>query len=265
MFEACFTRAMTITRDPERLAAIAGALVEGIRASNSGERVRLPVVKNGDAAGITLAMGAEFDEAIEERSSRIAATGNVLACKKGCSSCCVSALVVSEPEAATVAEWLQLPENAEIRARFVAKYPQWKRTTGAEAGPVVTATTDEDRRTAAIAYTRKGAMCAFNHEGACSIYPARPARCRMAHALVDNSHCGQHGDGQIQYFEHARTQITFEEHEELRSAMHAAMRGNANYELLCNAVDRLLGTSAAIGRNDPCPCGSGKKYKRCCG
>jgi len=23
--------------------------------------------------------------------------------------------------------------------------------------------------------------------------------------------------------------------------------------------------SAKIGRNDPCPCGSGKKYKRCCG
>jgi uncharacterized protein len=22
---------------------------------------------------------------------------------------------------------------------------------------------------------------------------------------------------------------------------------------------------AATGRNDPCPCGSGKKYKRCCG
>jgi uncharacterized protein YecA (UPF0149 family) len=22
---------------------------------------------------------------------------------------------------------------------------------------------------------------------------------------------------------------------------------------------------AAVGRNDPCPCGSGKKYKRCCG
>jgi uncharacterized protein YecA (UPF0149 family) len=24
-------------------------------------------------------------------------------------------------------------------------------------------------------------------------------------------------------------------------------------------------TSAKIGRNDPCPCGSGKKYKKCCG
>ena len=22
---------------------------------------------------------------------------------------------------------------------------------------------------------------------------------------------------------------------------------------------------ADIGRNDPCPCGSGKKYKKCCG
>ena len=23
--------------------------------------------------------------------------------------------------------------------------------------------------------------------------------------------------------------------------------------------------SAKIGRNEPCPCGSGKKYKKCCG
>ncbi|MBR2837354.1 MAG: SEC-C domain-containing protein, partial [Kiritimatiellae bacterium] len=22
---------------------------------------------------------------------------------------------------------------------------------------------------------------------------------------------------------------------------------------------------AAVGRNDPCPCGSGTKYKKCCG
>ncbi len=24
-------------------------------------------------------------------------------------------------------------------------------------------------------------------------------------------------------------------------------------------------TGKKIGRNDPCPCGSGKKYKKCCG
>ena len=24
-------------------------------------------------------------------------------------------------------------------------------------------------------------------------------------------------------------------------------------------------TARAVGRNDPCPCGSGRKYKKCCG
>jgi len=24
-------------------------------------------------------------------------------------------------------------------------------------------------------------------------------------------------------------------------------------------------TEEKVGRNDPCPCGSGKKYKKCCG
>ena len=24
-------------------------------------------------------------------------------------------------------------------------------------------------------------------------------------------------------------------------------------------------TAQKVGRNDPCPCGSGKKYKKCCG
>ena len=26
-----------------------------------------------------------------------------------------------------------------------------------------------------------------------------------------------------------------------------------------------LPPSSKVGRNDPCPCGSGKKYKKCCG
>ena len=26
-----------------------------------------------------------------------------------------------------------------------------------------------------------------------------------------------------------------------------------------------LRTAVKVGRNDPCPCGSGKKYKKCCG
>ena len=30
-------------------------------------------------------------------------------------------------------------------------------------------------------------------------------------------------------------------------------------------LDTRQTASASIGRNDPCPCGSGKKYKKCCG
>lgn len=30
-------------------------------------------------------------------------------------------------------------------------------------------------------------------------------------------------------------------------------------------VKKVLETDIKIGRNDPCPCGSGKKYKKCCG
>ena len=35
-----------------------------------------------------------------------------------------------------------------------------------------------------------------------------------------------------------------------------------------HAISKAQAQSAAgpkVGRNDPCPCGSGKKYKHCCG
>jgi preprotein translocase subunit SecA len=31
------------------------------------------------------------------------------------------------------------------------------------------------------------------------------------------------------------------------------------------AAQTIKRESAKVGRNDPCPCGSGKKYKKCCG
>jgi predicted aspartyl protease len=30
-------------------------------------------------------------------------------------------------------------------------------------------------------------------------------------------------------------------------------------------IDFVVGAQTSAGRNDPCPCGSGKKYKQCCG
>jgi hypothetical protein len=32
-----------------------------------------------------------------------------------------------------------------------------------------------------------------------------------------------------------------------------------------SAIERMSGGAPKAGRNDPCPCGSGKKFKKCCG
>lgn len=34
---------------------------------------------------------------------------------------------------------------------------------------------------------------------------------------------------------------------------------------VCDADNTYVRSSVKVGRNDPCPCGSGKKYKKCCG
>ncbi|HKU21688.1 MAG TPA: preprotein translocase subunit SecA [Terriglobales bacterium] len=46
-----------------------------------------------------------------------------------------------------------------------------------------------------------------------------------------------------------------------RELEQARMAGSGEYQ----PVQQVVRGAAKIGRNDPCPCGSGKKYKRCCG
>ena len=38
----------------------------------------------------------------------------------------------------------------------------------------------------------------------------------------------------------------------------------SNLELLLNPIKTRI-AEKKVGRNEPCPCGSGKKYKKCCG
>jgi uncharacterized protein YecA (UPF0149 family) len=33
----------------------------------------------------------------------------------------------------------------------------------------------------------------------------------------------------------------------------------------CSPDKQVIRTEAKVGRNDPCPCDSGKKFKKCCG
>ena len=47
----------------------------------------------------------------------------------------------------------------------------------------------------------------------------------------------------------------------------AASSRLSSYNLATHSQRRsqVAHSSERIGRNEPCPCGSGKKYKRCCG
>src|SRR5438094_8771810 len=46
-----------------------------------------------------------------------------------------------------------------------------------------------------------------------------------------------------------------------RELEQARMAGAGDFQ----PVQQVVRGTAKIGRNDPCPCGSGKKYKKCCG
>lgn len=48
-----------------------------------------------------------------------------------------------------------------------------------------------------------------------------------------------------------------------RDNMRARQHGKRNQSFSLDAVEQAV--SSRIGRNDACPCGSGKKYKKCCG
>ena len=52
-----------------------------------------------------------------------------------------------------------------------------------------------------------------------------------------------------------------------REAFNTAVKGqnDGNGEELQLVIPSVRRESPKVGRNDPCPCGSGKKYKNCCG
>ncbi len=77
-------------------------------------------------------------------------------------------------------------------------YPAWKAATGSTAGQMADCSAKGDRAAYMelhVAHWRKRIMCAFNRDGACSIYPARPLTCRNAHAVETSALCSGANDG----------------------------------------------------------------------
>ncbi|KPK86174.1 MAG: hypothetical protein AMJ81_01945 [Phycisphaerae bacterium SM23_33] len=58
----------------------------------------------------------------------------------------------------------------------------------------------------------------------------------------------------------ARRALSTEEVEAEEEAIRKAKEERAK-----NPEKYKLKSAGAVGRNDPCPCGSGKKFKKCCG
>lgn len=244
--------------DPERLQRVALALAQAVEAREHGQQVRLPVIPRADAAGLINVLHAQLDEAIARRDAQI---GGRMACHEGCNACCTSPVLVSEGEAVAVAEWLGQPAHADARARFEGAYPRWRDQLGELIGQPETRDPEQTRAWMTRVQQRQ-ALCAFNHAGACAIYPVRPTLCRMTHALDTSAHCTS-DTVPAQCYQHPETEAVHDRQRPLRFALHTALRPGSRLDLLCAAVSRLLGGGAA-GRNAPCPCGSGKKHKKCC-
>lgn len=222
--------------DPDRLRTIALELanaVETAEAADDLSRVRLPVLQHSDAAALIGMMHAQLDDVIALRDEQI---GGRMACRKGCNACCGSPIVVSEGEVVAVVEWLRA--HPEVRARFDTAYGAWSDQVGDLVGQAIPSDPAESR-----AYVEKvqqaKAMCAFNHEGACTIYPARPAICRKAHAIDTNANC-MSLEVPVLYYAHPETEEMYESQRPMKIAIHHSLRRGARLELLCSSVRRLL-------------------------
>lgn len=144
-----------------------------------------------EAAEVAGFLHDQVDQGTEVRAHAIATAGAALACGRGCNACCAEPIMVLRPEAARVAHWLALPENAEERARFLAAYPAWSAAIGETVEQLAMLYfSDPDHYIVHHgAAWRKNVMCAFNRDGDCSIYPVRPVVCRNSHALDTAEHC----------------------------------------------------------------------------
>jgi len=254
----------------EAEAARLNQLATELAASGADSKRRLPVVQERDAVMLTRALQEEIDGAVDARAQIAAAQGTHIACHRGCNACCHSVPVVLDGEIVTIAAWLRAPENAAVRADFLAAYGRWRSALGPALDEIeasaATRSREETVEVIGRAVHERRAMCAFNRAGDCTIYPVRPRVCRMAHALETSSRCGPDGvGGPPERLAWAPLEDLNERMLTLERGLHRALRPGGSYQALCAGVHRRLMASAETGRNDPCPCGSGKKFKKCCG
>jgi Fe-S-cluster containining protein len=171
----------------EQLIGELAADLEGYATHRKFSR-KVPLQEAAEVAGF---LQDQIDAGVEARATAIARAGAKLACTRGCNGCCEEPIMVFRPESARVGHWLARPENAEVRAAFLAAYPDWKTRIGDAADKLSQLfETDAPNYIAHhVDVWRKGVLCPFNRNGDCMVYEVRPTVCRTAHALDTNEYC----------------------------------------------------------------------------
>ncbi len=209
----------------------------------SGDRKLGRRVSPADVATIAGGLQEEVDAGVAARAESIVAQGMTIACKVGCNGCCEEPIMVYRPEAIQVAHWLDRPENAEARAAFRAAYPAWRDQVG-DLPAKLSAKFVNDPTNYLAAHVdawRKGVMCAFNRDGACTIYPVRPISCRTAHALETSEYCTGAATQPAARANFVPLEQFVARARKLLAAAHHAVRGpKGRVEALCNVVYELL-------------------------
>jgi Fe-S-cluster containining protein len=222
----------------------------------SGRRAYPRTLGAPDATLITRKLHEAIDEGTEVRARKASESGYRIACAPGCNACCEHPILVWLPEVLRVVEHLERPENAGVKQAFLLAYPRWRAAIGEDVERIAELTATGDREghvRAHVTAWKKRALCAFNHDGLCSIYEARPIVCRNHHALDTAEHCRVDDESDVppallafqpldDFIQRARS---------LGMAMHHALGGGRQRTVaLCQAVyERLTSppTSPAPG------------------
>jgi preprotein translocase subunit SecA len=88
--------------------------------------------------------------------------------------------------------------------------------------------------------------------------PPRPPRADARNAMASAAARASSGDGEPQHLPSVAREIERKQARQQRDLQYQT--GPAQAE-----APKPVRAAAKVGRNDPCPCGSGKKYKKCHG
>lgn len=215
------------------------ALVDALMAGRPVE------LDDAGAAELAQALAAQVDRGADARAEVGKRQRLPVVCSVGCNGCCEELVLVYRPEAIAAARWLLEPAQQAVRERFLAAYPAWRKAVGDAPRhlAVLRARGDEAKfLTAHRAQWRKRVMCAFNHEGSCTIYPVRPIACRNAHAVETHTRCSgaNTSDRPAARLAFPPLDQYLEQADAILFAAHQALGGDRRAAALCDAVYALV-------------------------